>query len=391
MSNLQTIRLVDAGRFTDRQPEPHQAAAWNWLQDQLTAEQISEFAGLFRAGPKLVPPPTAGWLAPALQVIREFESFSATAYLDPGSGSEPWTIGWGSTFNEQGGPFRKGETISRAEADALLARDVNIAATAVDRSLVGIDLTDNQKAALVSFAYNIGSGAFARSTLVKRLQAGENPNTVARAELPRWNRGAGGVLPGLARRRSAEVALFVAEPAGGLPVLTVPVQQPARPCLRLTRAGRRDSRGLEVLTLAHIRPGVVSTIAAHSGAPHAQTFRTGAASRAGSMEPLPEGRYRIGAIEWANGVDNYAGSWGPGLGAVWVGLTYQAPGVTARSALGFHLDANANVAPGSAGCVVLENVLNMKTLVSWLRASEPQHLYCDWGLGTCPPLLREAG
>jgi lysozyme len=301
VSKLQTIRLVDAARFTERQPEPHQAAAWNWLQELLTAEQVNEFAGMFRAGPRLAPPPTAGWLAPALQVIREFESFSATAYPDPGTGGEPWTIGWGSTFNQDGGPFRRGDTISRAEADALLARDVNIAATAVDRALPGVDLTDNQKAALVSFAYNIGSGAFAGSTLVKRLQASEDSNTVARAELPRWNRGAGGVLPGLARRRSAELALFTGQAA---PTLATPAQQTTRPYLRLTRAGRRDGRGLEVLTLALVRPGVTSTLSVTSGAPGAQAFRTGAASRSGSLEPLPEGRYGLGPVEWANGVGN---------------------------------------------------------------------------------------
>lgn len=381
MSKLQTIRLVDAARFTERQPEHHQAAAWNWLQEQLAAEQVSEFAGMFRAGPKLAPPPTSGWLAPALQVIREFESFSANAYPDPGTGGEPWTIGWGSTFNQDGGPFRKGDTISRAEADALLARDVNIAATAVDRELPGVDLTDNQKAALVSFAYNIGSGAFARSTLVKRLQAGVDPNTVARAELPRWNRGAGGVMPGLARRRSAELALFTGQQA---PTLATPAQQTARPYLRLTRAGRRDGRGLEVLTLALVRPGVTSTLSVTSGAPGAQQFRTGAASRAGSLEPLPEGRYGLGPVYWAGGAGNYSASWGPGLGAVWVALTYQTPGSTARSALGFHLDSNIKTAPGSAGCVVFNSTDDLRRFVAWMDEAKPQHLFTDWGLGTCP-------
>jgi GH24 family phage-related lysozyme (muramidase) len=382
MSTLQSIRLVDAARFTERQPEPHQAAAWHWLQEQLTAEQVSEFAGLFRAGPKLTPPPTAGWLAPALQVIREFESFSAAAYPDPGTGGEPWTIGWGSTFNKDGGPFRRGDTISRAEADALLARDVNIAATAVDRALPGVDLTDNQKAALVSFAYNIGSGAFAGSTLVKRLQASEDPNTVARAELPRWNRGAGGVLPGLARRRAAELALFTGDRN---PTLATPAQQTARPYLRLTRFGKvRDSRGLEALKLELVRPGVTSTLSVTSGAPGAQAFRTGAASRSGSLEPLPEGRYGLGPVEWANGVGNYSASWGPGLGAVWVAINYQTPGTTARSALGFHLDSNIKTAPGSAGCVVFQSTDDLRKFVGWMNESKPQHLFVDWGLGTCP-------
>lgn len=383
MTKLQTGRLVDAARFTERNPEPHQSAAWNLLQGWLTPEQIDEFFGVFRSAPKLSPPATAGWLAAALKVIREFESFSASAYPDPGSGGDPWTIGWGSTFNEQGKPFKKGDKVSRAEADALLARDVNIAATAVDRELVGVDLNDNQKAALVSFAYNVGSGAFARSTLAKRLQAGEDPNTVAKAELPRWNRGENGVLAGLARRRVAELALFTGEPAP--PPLAVPAQQAIKPYFKLTRdASPSSHRGVELLTLTCVRPGGSSSIKVTSGAPGAQAFRTGAASRTGSLEPLPEGRYGVGPVEWANGVGNYSGSWGPGLGAVWASITYQSPGNTSRSALGFHLDANIKTAPGSAGCVVFQNTEDLKTFVGWMNAHKVQTLFVDWGLGTCP-------
>lgn len=382
MTKLQTIRLVDAARFTERQPEPHQTAAWNLLQGWLTPEQVSEFAGVFRSAPKPAPSPTTGWLAAALKIIREFESFSASAYPDPGTGGDPWTIGWGSTFNQQGAPFRKGDKVSRAEADALLARDVNIAATAVDRALVGVDLNDNQKAALVSFTYNVGGGAFGRSTLVKRLQAGEDPNTVAKAELPRWNRGENGVLAGLARRRVAELALFTGQPAPA--PLTVPAQQAVKPHLMLTRMGRRDDRGLDLLKLSYVRPGAVSSITVTSGAPKLQFFRTGAASRAGSSEPLPEGRWRIMDLAWAGGKDNWSKSWGEGLGPVSVPLEYDGPGRTSRSAIEIHIDWNATKSPGTAGCIGVANVADMRKLVGWLRENDPQHLYSDWGLGTCP-------
>jgi hypothetical protein len=73
----------------------------------------------------------------------------------------------------------------------------------------------HRQAALTSWVFNVGAGAAADSTLRRRLAAGEDPNTVVREELPRWNKGGSGVLPGLVRRRAAEVALFtggVAQP-----------------------------------------------------------------------------------------------------------------------------------------------------------------------------------
>lgn len=68
-------------------------------------------------------------------------------------------------------------------------------------------LNANQYGALVSWAFNVGCGNMRTSTLLKRLNAGEAPNTVAAEELPKWNKGGGVVLPGLTRRRAAEVTL----------------------------------------------------------------------------------------------------------------------------------------------------------------------------------------
>ncbi len=65
----------------------------------------------------------------------------------------------------------------------------------------------NQYGALVSWSFNMGCGAAQTSSLVKRLNAGENVNTVLAAELPKWVHGNGVVLPGLVRRRNAEIAL----------------------------------------------------------------------------------------------------------------------------------------------------------------------------------------
>ena len=71
-----------------------------------------------------------------------------------------------------------------------------------------------QQAALTSFAFNVGISALQGSTLRQRLIRGEDPVQVVRDELPRWNQGGNGVLPGLVRRRAAEVELFSGGPAG---------------------------------------------------------------------------------------------------------------------------------------------------------------------------------
>lgn len=69
-------------------------------------------------------------------------------------------------------------------------------------------LNENQAGALTSFTFNLGCGTLQKSTLLKRLKAGEDPNTVAAQEIPKFNKAGGKVLAGLTRRRAAEVALF---------------------------------------------------------------------------------------------------------------------------------------------------------------------------------------
>lgn len=71
-----------------------------------------------------------------------------------------------------------------------------------------VKLNDNQWAALSSWVFNVGCGNAGSSSLVKRLNAGENPNTVASQELPKWKLAGGKVLPGLVKRRADEVKLF---------------------------------------------------------------------------------------------------------------------------------------------------------------------------------------
>lgn len=75
----------------------------------------------------------------------------------------------------------------------------------------------NEYGALVSWAFNMGCGAARGSTLIKRLNNGEKPQTVIAQELPKWVNGNGQVLPGLVRRRNAEVDL--AQTATSAPAL----------------------------------------------------------------------------------------------------------------------------------------------------------------------------
>jgi GH24 family phage-related lysozyme (muramidase) len=359
---------------------PHQLAAFTALDQSLSDAQRQAFTETWRAdgSPAAAAPESApGWLPAALKIIKEFEGCHLKAYLCPAGVP---TIGWGSTAG-----VKMGGTISQACADQLLTDDMQARHQRLLELLPMVrQWPGNRAAALVSWAYNVGMRAVQDSTLRKRLMAGEDPGKVVSEELPRWDKANGKPLAGLTRRRAAEVALFVGQPE---PVLTVPAQQkvkvPAH--LRLTRTGRADSRGLHLLRLQEIVDGIpMGQLEVVSGAPGRQAFRIGRDSRAGSAEPLPEGRYAVGHIEWANGTDNYQASWGPGLGAVWVGIEYRTPGRTDRAALGIHHDENHGTNPGTAGCIGIQGTPDLKRLVAMLRAHDPKFLLVDWRLGTCP-------
>jgi hypothetical protein len=250
-------------------------------------------------------------------------------------------------------------------------------------------LSAHQQAALLSFSYNVGRnwyGGEGFATITARVRDGLleqvdeamklyiNPGTPVEA--------------GLKRRREAEGRLWNGKGSAAMSPSRAPSKLP--PHLSLTRTKRKDERGLELLTLRRIRDGIpMGEITVVSGAPGAQSFATGARSKAMSMTPLPEGRYRLGPVEWKGKPGDWNTHWdGPrsGLGPVWIDLIYEAPGRTARSAIGMHLDANAAVAPGSAGCVVFRSRADLETLLGWLKADGPalQHLFVNWGLGTCP-------
>lgn len=125
------------------------------------------------------------------------------AYPDPGSGEKPWTIGWGST-----GPDIGPDTVwDRDTADTRLNHELaGFASAVVKLSPRLLREPDRRLAAIISFAYNCGTGNYRVSTLKKRVDAGDWAG--AQEEIVKWNKAAGRVLNGLTRRRKAEAALL---------------------------------------------------------------------------------------------------------------------------------------------------------------------------------------
>lgn len=114
------------------------------------------------------------------------------------------TVGWGHT-NVNGRKFTSRDVWTKGECDAEFRADMRVFEAAVKRR-VKVELTQNQFDALVSFTYNCGESNLARSTLLRRVNAGQFDQ--AADEFAKWNRGGGRVLAGLTRRRAAEAALF---------------------------------------------------------------------------------------------------------------------------------------------------------------------------------------
>jgi len=150
----------------------------------------------------------AEWITHALPLIRMFEGLAEQAYLDPVGIA---TIGYGTIRYPDGQAVQLGDRISAERAEQLLRQAVEEHyAPAVFQAIPAARrYSPAQQAALISFTYNVGIAALQNSRLRSRLLAGEDPQQVISQELPRWCRGDGRVLPGLVRRRAAEVTLFV--------------------------------------------------------------------------------------------------------------------------------------------------------------------------------------
>lgn len=137
-----------------------------------------------------------------IEFIRCLEGEKLTAYPDVVG---IWTIGVGHTGFVDGKPVAKGMSISAEKSKALLIADLKRFESAVNNA-VKILLTQNQFDALVSLAFNIGEGAFSRSTLVQKLNVGDVKG--AAEQFLVWKNAGGRFSQGLLNRRQKEKALF---------------------------------------------------------------------------------------------------------------------------------------------------------------------------------------
>lgn len=141
-------------------------------------------------------------------ILMQFEGCSLTAYKCPAG---KWTIGYGSTFYADGTPVKEGDKIDQSTANRLFDLTLEKFEKQV-RLLLGDTLNATLPAeaidALISISFNIGTGAFAKSTLLKRIKADKNNLGGIEDAFLMWVKAGGKVVNGLVKRRKAEFAMY---------------------------------------------------------------------------------------------------------------------------------------------------------------------------------------
>ena len=210
MTNDKSITLEQLFRFYRNLP--HQAASIAELEADLKANGYE--TTMVRNRPWFQTWSQAGKvddLAPALQIIKQYEGFFPKAYPDPLSGGEPWTIGYGTTRYADGRKVQDGDLISLDDAGKLLRHE----AEEIARKLGSViphwkEMTTNQRSALVSFAYNLGTNFYGSvgfetiSRVLREKRWADVPNALRLYRNPGTN-----VETGLMRRRVAEGNLWL--------------------------------------------------------------------------------------------------------------------------------------------------------------------------------------
>ena len=141
--------------------------------------------------------------AQGLAIIKKHEGLRLSSYLCPAGVP---TIGYGNTRYPDGRKVVLGEKLSsEKEATQLLLASLESFEAAVNRHLP--NLNQCQFDALVSFTYNVGTGAFIKSTLLKKAKVNASDPSIV-DEFQKWVRGGGKVLPGLVTRRREEANLY---------------------------------------------------------------------------------------------------------------------------------------------------------------------------------------
>lgn len=131
--------------------------------------------------------------------------------------------------------------------------------------------------------------------------------------------------------------------------------------LYMTPTDKKDRNGLIIFNL-DLRKNEkrIDRVSVRSGSPNHQILAPAENDFSGSLRPIPEGRWIVGAPE-----KSPVGSWGPGLGEWWIELTPIKPKHN-RKHIGIHIDANIQTSPGSAGCIVTLNQRDMEKIIQWI-------------------------
>ncbi len=322
MANAAPITLEQLFRFYRNLP--HQAAAIQQLEQDLA---VNGYAAAMRRD--------RAWfntwsqdgkqadLAPALKLIKEFEGCHLRAYPDPLSGGAPWTIGFGTTRYSDGRAVSKGDEINAIEADLLLRQEVDRIAEKLRTTIpFWVEMTDAQKCALISFAYNLGSGFYGAKgfeTISRRLREKDWPG-VPDALLLYRNPGTN-VEAGLKRRRIAEGDLWGRERQTTGPISAMftpesPFSQKITPHITagefaLGQEARRFDHQHQCDTALKLAQFLEKARAAFGGRPVIVTsgYRPPAINRAVNGASSSEHLYSeigVGAVDWyIDGVNIY--------------------------------------------------------------------------------------
>ena len=141
-----------------------------------------------------------------LDLIKSFEGFSSDPYKCVAG---IWTIGFGSIYGKDNKRVTPDHpSVTESKATELMKRDLGAIEYKVSR-LVKVPISSNQFSAICSFVYNVGSGAFQRSTA--RMKLNREDYQGCADEFLKWKYANKKVIPGLLRRRYAERDLFLSE------------------------------------------------------------------------------------------------------------------------------------------------------------------------------------
>lgn len=155
-------------------------------------------------------PTSPEYLDTVVAMIKRHEGLRLTAYPDPKTKGKPYTVGYGSTLDADGKPFRLGQKISLATAESLLMKQLK------DHYIPGVskvpywsEMTNGQKAALISFGYNLGANFYGhvKFKTITRVLAGKQWSKVPSVLLLYRNPGTR-VEKGLTKRRKEEVVMW---------------------------------------------------------------------------------------------------------------------------------------------------------------------------------------